>query len=608
MDTKYHDRVSPEEWKSSFLQDIDAAPDTTTKGDRFVQQMLCGLFGYSLDDAIDATEHAGAGDHGVDALIISEAEDEGGRTEALVMQGKYGEAGNSLSPYYESRKFVTGLSQALASEEVTPAINRCAKVLQNGGVVRYVIATVEPLSSEQSREVDDIRVLSSQQFGDRLLVETVSLDDLRDALTGSSSNDISVRLKANGVRPTTDTFVGVASLVDVYEMMRQYAVANHNNVDAIYDRNVRKWLKRRSGSVNSDIYRTLDGRPEKFIAFNNGITLVCDSMSVSDGALKLENPYIVNGCQTTRTLYEFIVTKFAGRLNLLATDAQAVAYREAFLTFKVIAHPDDTYRKDITRWSNKQNALRGKDFLSLEDTFRALHQQMQRRNYFLQVQAGEYDALPKHEQVKYPRATHLIDAFDALRYYASAVLSKPNTAFGRSGQFTPEGDEFKRTMDGITVDDLLVPWLMAQEADGLGYSAGAKRTETMQDDHRNQTRYFYLYTLFQIASRVIFDTDFDADAIKRHDLYGALEKLRASRSLIDPEGRKSHAFTYLLQKADQCVRTFMILARQQNWYSDRNAFLKGASLLSQDHYTMATAGPLTDVEELRMACRQIIEA
>lgn len=94
--------VSVAEWKQSFLEGIESAPDTTAKGNLFVQRVLCSLYGYSMDDAIDATEFAGAGDHGVDALTITEPTEEGARPEARVVQGKFGQAGLGFSPYVET--------------------------------------------------------------------------------------------------------------------------------------------------------------------------------------------------------------------------------------------------------------------------------------------------------------------------------------------------------------------------------------------------------------------------------------------------------------------------------------------------------------------------
>ena len=82
------------------------------------------------------------------------------------------------------------------------------------------------------------------------------------------------------------------------------------------------------------------------------------------------------------------------------------------------------------------------------------------------------------------------------------MLRKPHTAFGRSGEFTPGGNEFDEATKDLAEDDLLVPWLMAGHAKELGYSVGSKK-DPSQNDHRNQTRYFYLYMLFRVASQVL---------------------------------------------------------------------------------------------------------
>ena len=68
--------------------------------------------------------------------------------------------------------------------------------------------------------------------------------------------------------------------------------------------------------------------------------------------------------------------------------------------------------KNITRYSNRQNAVRGRDFLTLEDEFQRLKQQLQKQHYYLEVQTGEYDVLPKAVKEPFPRS-RLINAFDA---------------------------------------------------------------------------------------------------------------------------------------------------------------------------------------------------
>ena len=96
------------DWKAELLHDIEAEPDTVSKGDSFVQCVLRYRYQLSDDDAIDATDTAGAGDHGIDGLIIEEAE-EGNPAHGIVVQGKYGTAGLQVSPLLEFIKFSKSL-------------------------------------------------------------------------------------------------------------------------------------------------------------------------------------------------------------------------------------------------------------------------------------------------------------------------------------------------------------------------------------------------------------------------------------------------------------------------------------------------------------------
>jgi hypothetical protein len=77
--------------------------------------------------------------------------------------------------------------------------------------------------------------------------------------------------------------------------------------DILFDRNVRLFLGDRKGSVNAGIASTLrdEQRRDKFWAFNNGITMLCDGFEIEDednGLLVVRNFNIINGCQTTVSL------------------------------------------------------------------------------------------------------------------------------------------------------------------------------------------------------------------------------------------------------------------------------------------------------------------
>ncbi len=74
--------------------------------------------------------------------------------------------------------------------------------------------------------------------------------------------------------------------------------------DRLFARNIRGFLGEKG--INEGIAESLSHRPGNFWYFNNGVTIVCDSARKSaergKAVLRVTNPQIINGQQTTRTL------------------------------------------------------------------------------------------------------------------------------------------------------------------------------------------------------------------------------------------------------------------------------------------------------------------
>lgn len=590
---------SYDEWKAELLEELDSKPDTVAKGDAFVQFVLRHRYQLSDDDAVDATDMAGGGDYGVDGLMI-EPEDEGNPPLGIVVQGKYGTAGVQASPLDEFSKFSKGLERVRDGEQLTDALERCQSILHNEGSIVYIIATVDPLNETQMGDLQHARAIANQIYGPRVALEALSLRDLYEEIGDAETPPSTVSLACKGAHAKSDTYIGAATLVDVYQMLREYAKLHNGSVDSIYDRNVRKWLGKKAKSVNGGINNTLLNNPGLFIAYNNGISMVCRSFEVADEGLRIESPQIVNGCQTTRTLYDFMENHFAGVQAQLSTSPKAEQYRSGLLAFKLIAVPefDTDFVRDITRFSNKQNAVRGRDFLTLEEEFHLHQSTLLERGYYLEVQTGEYDVLPKATKQQFPK-DKLINAFDALRFYGASILRKPHTAFGRSGEFTPGGSEFDEAIKDLSEDDLLVPWLMAKHAVDLGYTVRSKKDPT-QNDFRNQTRYFYLFVLFRVASQVLLEST-QIDPLQRQDFY--LQLLTLRDSYLANNAQEDTAFHAMLDTADRMVSTYMNLASHSNWFQDRNAFLKNQDLLMEDRIILASSELSVRQQDIREKAR-----
>jgi len=633
------DLVDYSEWKQNLLAEIDEYPDPVSRGDKFVQRVLQMLCGLSEEEAIDATQCAGSGDKGADAVYIFPAED-GVLPSALVVQGKYEIAGMNLSVYKEAQKLFQALSTARKGIPVAPHIDKVAGVLKSEGQVRYLIATVEPLTPVQQSELEDVKKLAFLDFGSNLIVGTVSLQNIYALLQDVASRP-SVRVDLPGqflVVPTVPdvSYTGYATLADMYGMMRSYAMQTSGTLDTIYDYNIRKYLGRRAGSVNAEIYNTLRNEPEHFFPYNNGIKIICSSARQTEAGLQLDIPYVSNGCQTTRTLFDLLDSVFGGLDPSADTGNKMARYREAsFIAIIVIVVPDDsegTYASNITRYSNRQNGIRKKDFVALDSLYKHLKQEMEKRGYFLETQAGEYEALPKSRREKYPKATHAINAFDATLYYAATWLGKPHLAFGHSSYFAPGGEEFVETVKGLTADDLLLLWTLALQARKLGYTDRKHRAHrrSTSDEHREQTRYLFLFLLFRLLSLVVIELDttgedpgpglgrrirnrlarFTLDTTGedpgpgRERIYSILKVIKAD---YDQTPYPEHPFNRLLTLADESVSAFMELAELDGWSRDRTAFLASKESIQEERIILARQRAKIQVKSIASQVQDILD-
>ncbi|WP_080509122.1 AIPR family protein [Chromobacterium violaceum] len=102
-----------------------------------------------------------------------------------------------------------------------------------------------------------------------------------------------------------NVFIGVTKTEEVKRIYKQTG-------DSIFFENIREWLgvqggKLKSGgkreTVNEAIASTLEESPEKMLERNNGMTFKATAIKIiSDSIISLENPSIVNGCQTTMSI------------------------------------------------------------------------------------------------------------------------------------------------------------------------------------------------------------------------------------------------------------------------------------------------------------------
>ncbi|MFA5800309.1 MAG: AIPR family protein [Candidatus Peribacteraceae bacterium] len=192
--------------------------------------------------------------------------------------------------------------------------------------------------------------------------------------------------------------------------------------DQLFDRNVRLFLGTK-GTVNAGIDETLQDQRERprFWAYNNGVTIVCDSFALDPATLELQlrNFSIVNGCQTTVSLSK--------QVSILSDDVQVL--------LKVIS-PPELVIDSIIRYTNSQNPIKVWDIASQDRRQRHL------RDEFMELKKPCLYLLRRGELAKsksskpYPGG---VLKHDLLAQYLASFNGDPSAAFReKSLLFTPK--------------------------------------------------------------------------------------------------------------------------------------------------------------------------
>lgn len=195
--------------------------------------------------------------------------------------------------------------------------------------------------------------------------------------------DASIPIIYDANRPSIVEFDtgGVRSVLCTTKGSELAKLAQVEPRDAIFDFNVRGNLGL-GGQVNKSIYETATDREkcESFWFMNNGITMVCDSLSIVRDpdcpTVKVTNVQIINGCQTTssiRSAYE------DGKLE-----------EKVKVQLKIFESKDPKFVDDVVIATNSQNSIGSRD-LHANDEIQQLIQRKIKEDFdlFYERKRGE---------------------------------------------------------------------------------------------------------------------------------------------------------------------------------------------------------------------------
>ncbi len=233
----------------------------------------------------------------------------------------------------------------------------------------------------------------------------------------------------------------------------------------LLEANVRTFLGAKR-AVNKGIVETLRKEPEHFLAFNNGLVLVCDEAAFErseDGNLGLsflKGLQIVNGGQTTSTIY------FATR------EDRTIDLSHVMVPAKIIilkGSQDDTRERlisNVSRYANSQNAVKMSDL----SANRPFHVQLEKlanetwcpdgaTRWFYERAAGAYDVMLLKEGTTSAKRRKLKETVPPKHKLTKNDIAKYHEAWrGKPNQVAMAGEKnFAAFMAALDDDPTIIP-------------------------------------------------------------------------------------------------------------------------------------------------------
>lgn len=588
MTTNYE--TFKETWLSEILIDN---PTSVQKGNRFARKLLTQWLDFNQDnDEIIFCD--GAGDGGIDVAYLQRSdpeEDNGPEGDSwYLFQSKYGTAFSGTETLLsESQKLidtVDGQRTALSSlsTEVVGRLQQFRRSASERDKLILVFATTEPLTDAEQRALNDIKAMGRSRLGELFEVDSVNLQTIFNRLEEQEDEraKIQVPIVANLVQSGSELLVGSVKLVNLYKFLKDYQNKTQD-LDLIYEKNVRKFLGG-GRAVNKGIADTIDNRPERFGLYNNGITIVVENFQIQESdKYELTEPYIVNGCQTTKTIWNELKKKLdsGGTGENPELDEYKERLNKGILVVKIVKVGSDGEELLIntTKYTNSQNAVGQKDFIALEKGFRFWAAEMaSKHNIYLEIQRGGWES----EKAKQKTTLSLreydgtVNAFDLLKIFGAAWLEEPGLAFGKNPPFAPGGSVFKKITesDFFGVRELYASYLLYKLAKDLNFGRGADFPA------RAQTRYLFSFVLMKLLKDAMLYATLPTEP---NNLSDAIIKIF--------ENNESEAAKNLSNSALQVIEGYLTSGEENSIYTepkytgDSNAFLKDSKLGKSEDFS-----------------------
>ena len=456
---------------------------------------------YNLSDIITAE----GGDCGIDAIAIIingtmiTSEDE---VDDLIELNKklsdicfvfiQAKASSSFD-YGDMGTFGTGVKDFFS---VHPQMVRNAMIEEKSKLVEYIFSKATYIKKKPmcflyyittGKWVDDHNCIARMDIAKNDLLELNIFEDVKyipvgaDLLQKLYRNTIDVteteinfesKVLLPEIQNVTQSYLG---FIDYKEYLKLITGDNGEIRRSVFYDNVRDYQG--DNSVNKEMTETVYSDPNKFILFNNGVTVICKKLTSLRNKFTLTDYQIVNGCQTSHVLFN--------NKDAIKDELQ--------IPIKIIETENDETVNQIIKATNRQTQVSDEQLIALNEFHRKLEA-------FYATYTGTSRLYYERRSKQYSYGTdiekvRIVSIAMQIKSVASMFYDKPHLASRYYGKLLS-------SIDGIFSDDhqLLPYYTSAYTLYRLDYLF---RNKTLSSQYRKFKYYILMMLKYSLTDEKI---------------------------------------------------------------------------------------------------------
>ncbi|MGJ3250372.1 MAG: AIPR family protein [Elainellaceae cyanobacterium] len=308
--------------------------------------------------------------------------------------------------------------------------------------IKYVYASkgnAKELNQKIHSKVNTLRqIIEEYLVGAEFSFDFIGARELLAVSRQEKSYSLQLKFLENYISRGENNYVVLSSLKDYYDFISDEM---GNLRKYIFESNVRDYQG--DVAVNKDIRKTLEHHDRSNIDFwwlNNGITIIASKASIAGKVITLDDVQIVNGLQTTNTIYEYVDSTPIQSNSTPSDSFKSVQENRAVLIKIIVVESDSETRDRIIKATNFQTPVPAASLRATEPIQRDIEDYFLKNGWFYDRRKNYYKNIgkPSERIVSIP---YLAQAFTAM------VFREPHNSKGKPTSLTKGEFNYSRVFN-----------------------------------------------------------------------------------------------------------------------------------------------------------------